>query len=133
MKWDKDTIILAINIMITIVSSFGAYKSFRYFKKSKHITIYANTSQALNELGEMLKMLPEALAATSNTKRGFNSENAIKDIGTKLFNHLNEIMNAMPTEYMTEFQDLQKTEVRLLRKTEERCLERIRLMRARNV
>ena len=60
MKWDKDTIILAINIMITIVSSFGAYKSFRYFKKSKHITIYANTSQALNELGEMLKMLPEA-------------------------------------------------------------------------
>ncbi len=108
MKWDRDTIILIANIIITIVSGIGAYKSFRYFKKSKHITIYAQTNQALNELSEMLKMLPEALAATTNPKRGFSVENAIRDIGTQLSGHLNEIMSAIPTEYSTEFQTLQK-------------------------
>ena len=110
MKWDKDTIILIANIIITIVSGIGAYKSFRYFKKSKHITIYAQTNQALNELGEMLKMLPEALAATTNLKRGFSVENAIRDIGTRLSGHLNEIISAIPTEYSIDFQKLQKTD-----------------------
>lgn len=79
-----DIIILIINIVITIVSCIGACKSVRYFKKSKHITIYAQTNQALNKLGEMLKILPEALAATASPKKGFSVENAIKDFGTKL-------------------------------------------------
>lgn len=103
-----DIIILIINILITIVSCVGACKSVRYFKKSKHITIYAQTNQALNKLGEMLKILPEALAATTNPKRGFSVENAIRDFGTKLSDGLNEIMSAIPTEYSTEFQKLQK-------------------------
>ena len=110
MKWDRDTIILVANIIITIVSGIGAYKSFRYFKKSKFITIYAQTNQALNELGEMLKMIPEALAATTNHQRGFSVENAIRNIGTQLSGHLNEIMSALPTEYSEEFQKLQQAE-----------------------
>lgn len=84
MKWERDTVIFVLNIIITVVSGIGAYKSFRYFEKSRHITIYAQTNQALNELGEMLKMLPEALAAMANPKRGFNAENAIRDFGTEL-------------------------------------------------
>ena len=72
----SDIIILIINILITIVSCVGACKSVRYFKKSRHITIYAKTNQALNKLGEMLKILPEALAATASPKKGFSVENA---------------------------------------------------------
>ena len=111
MKFNRDEIILIANIIITIASGIGAYKSFRYFKKSKYITIYAQSNQALNELSEMLKMLPEALAATTNTMRGFSVENAIRDIGTQLSVHLNEIMSAIPTEYSAEFQKLQKAGV----------------------
>ena len=55
-------------------------------------------------------MLPEALAATTNPKRGFSVENAIRDIGTRLSGHLNEIMSAIPTEYSKDFQKLQKTD-----------------------
>ena len=103
-----DIVVLITNILIAIVSGVSAINSVRYFKKSKHITIYAQTNQALNELGEMLKMLPEALAATANPKKGFSVENAIRDYGTKLSGNLNEIMSAIPTEYSNEFQKLQK-------------------------
>ena len=108
MKLDRDTAILIANIIITLFSAIGAYNSFRYFKKSKHITIYAQTNQALNELSEMLEMLPTALAATTNPKRGFSIGNEIRDIGTRLSGHLNEIMCAIPIEYSEEIQKLQK-------------------------
>lgn len=109
-----DIIILIINILIAIASGVGAFNSIRYFKKSKHITIYAQTNQTLNELSEMLRLLPEALAATTNPKRGFSVENAIRDVGTQLSAHLNEIMSAIPTEYSAEFQTLQKTDTFIL-------------------
>lgn len=111
-----DIVILILNILITFTSCVGAYKSVRYFKKSKHITIYAQTNQALSKLGEMLKILPEALAATTNPKRGFSVENAIRDLGTILSGDLNEIMSAIPTDYSTEFQELQKDDKFILEK-----------------
>lgn len=99
-----------INIVLTVISAVGAYKSFRYFKKSRHITIYAQSKEALNELGEMLRLLPEALALASAEKKGFNPENAVSEKGTELFKHLNAIMSAIPSEYSAEFRALQKFE-----------------------
>lgn len=109
MNLDRDTIILVINIIITLISGIGAFNSIRYFKKSKHITIYAQTNQALNEVGEMLSLLPEALDAATTTKKGFNSENAVKDIGKKLAGHLNSIMSTIPAEQSAEFRQLQRS------------------------
>lgn len=103
-----DIAVLIINVVLTIISGFGAYKSIRYFKKSRHITIYAQTNKALGEIGKMLKLLPEALAAASSTKKGFNPENAVCEKGSELANSLNAIMNAIPSEYSTEFRLLQK-------------------------
>lgn len=108
MTWEN--IELLINIGFAIGSSIGAYKSFRYFKKSKHITIYAQSNKVVGELGEMLELLPDALAAASSVeKRGFNAENAVSETGTKLAKHLNVIMREIPPEYSTEFRGLQKT------------------------
>ena len=105
-----DIVFLIINVVLAIISGFGAYKSNTYFKKSKHITIYAQTSQSYNELGEMLKKLPDALAAVSSKdKKGFSVKNTIRDIGTELSNHLNTIMETIPSEYSNEFRNLQKT------------------------
>ena len=101
---------LIVNVVLTGASAVGAYKSFHYFKKSKHITIYAQSREALNELGEMLELLPEALALASTEKKGFNPENAVSEKGTELFKHLNAIMSAIPSEYSAEFRDLQKFE-----------------------
>lgn len=109
-----DIIILIINILLAIISGIGAFNSIRYFKKSKHIAIYAQTNRAFNLLGEMLKTLTDTLAATTSHKRGFNVENAIRGYGIKLSSNLNEIMSAIPTEYSIEFQELQKDDTFVL-------------------
>lgn len=53
-----DMVFLIINMLITFVSCVGAYKSIRYFKKSRHITTLTQTKQALAEIEEMLIKLP---------------------------------------------------------------------------
>lgn len=105
-----DIVILIINIVIAIVSGIGAYNSIRYFKKSRHITIYAQSNKALGEIDEMLKKLPEALAAASTNKKGFSSENAVRQIGIEISNHLNTIMSSIPSCYSGDFRAKQKTE-----------------------
>ena len=67
MNWD--ILILCVNIVITAFSAFSAYKSLRYFNKSKIITTYTQTNQLLEEVGEMLKKLPEALEAAPKFKK----------------------------------------------------------------
>jgi hypothetical protein len=104
-----DIVFLGLNILVTIVSIVGAVKSIRYFKKSKHITIYAQTNQSFNELEEMLRKLPEALAAASRTGKGYSPENAVQETGTAMANHYSTIMKAIPTGYFNEFCALQKT------------------------
>ena len=104
-----DIVVFGVNIIVTIVSIVGAVKSRRYFKKSKHITIYAQTNQSFNELGIILRILPDALAAASRTGRGYNPENAVQEIGTTMSNHYNAIMKAIPSDYSCEFRALQKT------------------------
>lgn len=104
-----DFVVLGINIIVTIVSIVGAVKSIRFFKKSKHISIFAQTNQSFNELEIMLRILPEALAAASRTGKGYNPENAVQEIGTAMSNHYNAIMKAIPSDYSFEFRTLQKT------------------------
>ncbi len=105
-----DIVILIINILIAIASGIGAYNSIRYFKKSRHITIYAQTNKALGEIDEMLKRLPEALSAASTNKKGFSAEITIREIGTEMANHLNAIMSSIPSSYSGDFRVIQKTE-----------------------
>lgn len=102
-------VILLLNVIITGVSIVGAVKSMRYYTKSKHITIYAQTNQSYNELEEMLRKLPEALAAASRTVKGYSPENTVQEIGTAMSNHYNAIMKAIPSDYSAEFRKLQKT------------------------
>ncbi len=108
--WEKAEFI--INIVLTIISAVGAYNSIRYFKKSKHITLYAQSNKALGELGEMIRILPDVLfmATASTGKKGFSLQNAISEKGTELANHLNVIMDAIPSAYSAEFRALQRTE-----------------------
>ena len=103
-----DIVVFVVNIIVTIVSIVGAVKSKRYFRKSKHITIYAQTNQSINELEKMLIILPEALAAALRTGRGYSPENAVQEIGTEMSNHYNAIMKAIPSDYSNEFRALQK-------------------------
>lgn len=105
-----DIVILIINILTAIASGIGAYNSNRYFKKSRHITIYAQMNTAFGEIDKMLKRLPEALSAASTYKKGFSPEITIREIGTEMANHLNAIMSSIPSSYSGDFRAIQKIE-----------------------
>ena len=55
-----DVILTIINVLLAIVSGLGAYKSVKYFQKSKNLTIFAQINKALVEIQKMLIKLPEA-------------------------------------------------------------------------
>ena len=51
-----------INVVLAIISGVGAYRSIKYFRKSRNLAIYAQTNTALTEIQKVLMKLPEALA-----------------------------------------------------------------------
>ena len=59
-----DIVLTIINVILAVVSAFGAWNSIKYFRKSKNLTIFAQTNKALVEVQKMLIKLPEALSAS---------------------------------------------------------------------
>lgn len=103
-----DTALTIANIIITGISCVGAYKSRRYYRKSRNITILTQVKQALNEISEMLQRLPDVLLTTNNKRKGFNPTNAVREIGKELSDHLNKAMDVVSADYSNEFRELQK-------------------------
>lgn len=50
-----DIVLTIINVILAVVSAFGAWNSIKYFRKSKNLTIFAQTNKALVEV-QRLKM-----------------------------------------------------------------------------
>ncbi|HIZ74030.1 MAG TPA: hypothetical protein IAA05_00710 [Candidatus Blautia excrementipullorum] len=105
-----DVILTIINVLLAIVSGLGAYKSVKYFQKSKNLTIFAQINKALVEIQKMLIKLPEALSASSFSRRkrkGFSLYNTLCDIGQELNASLNEINSNIPADYSEQIRQLQ--------------------------
>ncbi len=98
-----------INVVLAIISGVGAYRSIKYFRKSRNLAIYAQTNAALTEIQKMLMKLPEALAASNKaqSQRGFSLSNTLCKIGQELDNSLNEIRANIPRDYLDQFERLQ--------------------------
>lgn len=106
-----DVVLTIINVVLAVLSGIGAYKSVKYFRKSKNITIYAQTNKALLEVQKMLVKLPESLSASnlsSRGKKGYNFSYNLCNIGKELNANLTEITSDIPPEYMDELQRLLK-------------------------
>ena len=54
-----DVVLTIINVILAVVSALGAWNSIKYFRKSKNLTIFAQTNKALVEVQKMLIKLPE--------------------------------------------------------------------------
>lgn len=105
-----DIVLTVINVILTFFSGVGAYKSIKYFRKSRNLTIYAQTNKALIEIQKMLCKLPEALSASSmgmRGKKGFSLQNTLGNIGRELNSSLIEIRSSLPSVYTSEFGRLQ--------------------------
>lgn len=45
-----DVVLTIINVILAVVSAFGAWNSIKYFRKSKNLTIFAQTNKILAKL-----------------------------------------------------------------------------------
>lgn len=105
-----DVVLTIINVILAVVSAFGAWNSIKYFRKSKNLTIFAQTNKALVEVQKMLIKLPEALSASNSSRRGkkgLSLHNTLCDIGKELNANLTEINSNIPTEYSDAIRQLQ--------------------------
>ena len=120
-----DIIILCANVVITLVSFWGARKSLKYYKKSKNLTSHANLNKALLEIEKMQKKVPEALSALAQKRRnprGCNPPKAISSLGEELSTSLIEIHSCIPSEYTVKFSDLEKTNIFNLQRFINECI-----------
>ena len=69
-----DIILSIVSALCTVVSLIGAYKSIKYYKKSKQLTLYANTNVSLVEVQKIIATFTEILklANTTRPQRGMN-------------------------------------------------------------
>ena len=105
-----DVVLTIINVILAVVSALGAWNSIKYFRKSKNLTIFAQTNKALVEVQKMLIKLPEALSASNSSRRGkkgLSLHNTLCDIGKELNANLTEINSNIPTEYSDAIRQLQ--------------------------
>lgn len=105
-----DVILTVVNVVLAIISGLGAYNSLKYFRKSKNLTIFAQTNKALVEVQKMLIKLPDALSASNSSRRGkkgLSLHNTLCDIGQELNANLTEINSNIPAEYSDKIRQLQ--------------------------
>lgn len=102
-------VLTAVNVILTILSAIGTYRSIRYYKKSKRLASLAKANRSLAEIEKMLNRLPDLFDITYQIrcrKRGYNYPIALCEVGKDLDNSLNRILSEMPLKNMDEFNRL---------------------------
>lgn len=103
-----------LNIILTTISAVctgfsikGSYESNVYYKKSKQLTIYANTNIAYMESQKIIATLLEMQKLSNITrKRGTNYIKEVSKNGVNIQNSINKIRESMPVEDFTEIKEL---------------------------
>ncbi len=107
-----DIIILVINMILAVISGIGAFKSIKYYKKNKELTIYAQTADIIEEVNGMLAILPQALEISTrkvkNQGRGTNYNTEIIGCGKKLVEHYQIIEKNIPMRYYDKLRRILK-------------------------
>ena len=106
-----DTVITIINVILVIISGFGAWKSIQYFKKTKELTIYTQDADVIDEVNEMLSILLKALEiANQKVKKrdrgGKNFDRGLLNCGKELIGHYQEIERNIPSRYHNNLNEI---------------------------
>lgn len=102
-----DVVLTIISIICTIASAYGAYKSVKYYKKSKQLTIYANNNIALIELQKVISTFIEILKISNpaRAQRGTNLAKQLQNHGENIKNSLNVLREKLSVD---DYNDVQK-------------------------
>lgn len=108
--WDNFSTLLSF--LCTIFSILGAYKSNKYYKKSKALTNYANTNIAYIESQKIVSTLTEILilANSNRRQRGTNHLKEVSVCAEKIKDSINKIRDSLPPDACKEIFDLLNSE-----------------------
>lgn len=95
-----DIILSIVSALCTVVSLFGAYKSIKYYKKSKQLTLYANTNVSLVEVQKIIATFTEILklANTTRPQRGINLSKQLEAHGETIRESINVLRQKLSVE-----------------------------------
>jgi len=102
-----DTILTIISALCTGISLIGAYKSIKYYKKSKQLTIYANTNVCFTETQKIIATFTEILKLSNPSRlhRGTNTAKQLASYGESIRGSMNIIREKLPVE---DFREVEK-------------------------
>jgi len=102
-----DSILTILSAICTLVSVVSAYKSAKYYKKSKQLTIYANTNVAFVETQKIISTLTEILKLSNPVKqqRGINLAKQLWTHGESIKSSINTMREKLSVE---DFNDVKK-------------------------
>lgn len=95
-----DIILSIVSALCTVVSLIGAYKSIKYYKKSKQLTLYANTNVSLVEVQKIIATFTEILklANTTRPQRGINLSKQLEAHGETIRESINVLRQKLSVE-----------------------------------
>lgn len=95
-----DIILTIVSAICTVVSLIGAYKSIKYYKKSKQLTVYANTNVSLVEVQKIISTFTEILklANTARSQRGTNLAKQLATHGEGIRDSINVLREKLSVE-----------------------------------
>lgn len=102
-----DNILTIISAICTLASIIGAHKSVRYYRKSKQLTIYANTNVAFIETQKIISTFTEILKLSNPAKqqRGTNLAKQLETHGESIKTFINIMREKLSAE---DFNDVKK-------------------------
>lgn len=102
-----DNILTTISAISTVISIAGAFKSIKYYKKSRQLTIYANTNVAFIETQKIILVLTELLKLSNSVtkQRGLNFVKQVAAHGESIRSSINIMREKLSVE---DFEDVQK-------------------------
>ena len=90
-----------INIICTLISAIGAWKSCTYYKRIKKVNEYSSLQDAIITLQEIQYLLTDVwknIGEEQKNRRGINLSQKIKENGTKIDKDLTRIMNSLSAD-----------------------------------
>ena len=95
-----DIFLSIVSAVCTVISIIGAYKSIKYYKKSKQLTIYANTNVSLVEVQKIIATFTEILklANTTRPQRGINLSKQLGAHGESIRDSINVLREKLSVE-----------------------------------
>ena len=110
MQW-WEYVLEALGIIGTVISVVGAYKSIKYYKKTKHITLLMNANNALLEIQKISIAMMEVLKLSNvNISRGKSIANIVANKGAEISNSIQQIKKHVSLKESCHIQSVLKQE-----------------------